>query len=222
MTGNKNIKLIELYFKEKIKISKTINKQVIKKIFDKVINTYYKSGNIYLMANGGPAGLIDNVATDLRFHPFVADDKSVSLEKVRKLKVISLIESSGALTGISNDLGYENVFKEQLKNYVYDKKINKNDLLIAFSGSGNSKNIIKAIEYAKDYSVFTVCISGRSGGIAKKISDLCVLVPGSSKFPGQVGKNDNNFHIEDFQTSIMHIVTGLFKKYINDKFKKKI
>ena len=39
---------------------------------------------------------------------------------------------------------------------------------------------------------------------------------------GQVGKNDNNFHIEDFQTSIMHIITGLFKKYINDKIKKRI
>ena len=63
--------------------------------------------------------------------------------------------------------------------------------------------------------------SGRSGGKAKKISDLCTIIPGTSKFPGQIGKNDNNFHIEDFQTSIIHIVTGLFKKYINDYVIKK-
>ena len=51
--------------------------------------------------------------------------------------------------------------------------------------------------------------------MAKKISDLCLIIPGKSKFPGQIGKNDNNFHIEDFQTSIMHIVTGLLKNYVS-------
>ena len=128
-----------------------------------------------------------------------------------------MIESAGSLTGVSNDLGFENVFVEQLKNYIYKKSINKKDVLICFSGSGNSKNIINAIKFAKKYSVYTICISGRNGGIAKKISDLCLLVPGSSKFPGQIGKNDNNFHIEDFQTSIMHIVTGLMKKYVSNE-----
>jgi len=216
----KNKNLIKLYLNEKIKIAKKLNISQVELIFKKVVSCYEKNGNVYLMANGGPAGLIDNAATDLRFHPFVSDDKSVKLNIKRKLKVISLIESSGALTGISNDLGFENVFIEQLKNYVFSKSINKNDLLISFSGSGNSKNIIKAIEYAKKFNVYTVCISGRSGGIAKQISDLCLIVPGKSKFPGQVGKNDNNFHIEDFQTSILHIVTGLFKNYIYEKQKK--
>ena len=55
--------------------------------------------------------------------------------------------------------------------------------------------------------------------VRQKISDLCVLVPGTSKFPGQTGKNDNNFHIEDFQTTIMHMVVGLLKKYVNEKKK---
>ena len=216
----KNKSLIDLYFKEKVKIAKKININEINKIYEKLLITYKKSGNLYLMANGGPAGLIDNASTDLRFHPFVSDDKSVVLEGVKKLKVISLIESAGALTGISNDVGFENVFVEQLKNYVYKKSINRNDLLICFSGSGNSKNIINAINYAKKYSVFTVCISGRSGGMAKKISDLCLIIPGKSKFPGQIGKNDNNFHIEDFQTSIMHIVTGLLKNYVSKNQKR--
>lgn len=215
--------LIKLYFKEKVLIAKKINTKQIEVIYKKIVNTYNKNGNLYLMANGGPAGLIDNAATDLRFHPFVQDDKSKKINIKKKIKVISLIESSGALTGISNDLGFENVFSEQLKNYLYSKKINKNDTLIAFSGSGNSENIIRAIELAKKFNVFTVTISGRSGGKAKTISDLCIIIPGTSKFPGQIGKNDNNFHIEDFQTSIIHIVTGLFKKYINDKvIRKKI
>ena len=111
----KNRSLINLYFKEKVKIAKKININEINKIYEKLLITYKKSGNLYLMANGGPAGLIDNASTDLRFHPFVSDDKSVVLEGVKKLKVISLIESAGALTGISNDVGFENVFVEQLK-----------------------------------------------------------------------------------------------------------
>lgn len=215
--------LIKLYFKEKILIAKKINSKEIEVILKKIVNTYNKNGNLYLMANGGPAGLIDNAATDLRFHPFVEDDKSKKVNIKKKLKVISFIESAGALTGISNDLGFENVFSEQLKNYLYSKKINKKDTLIAFSGSGNSENIIRVIELAKKFGIFTITISGRSGGRAKKISDLCIIIPGTSKFPGQIGKNDNNFHIEDFQTSIIHIVTGLFKKYISEKvIKKKI
>ena len=114
-------------------------------------------------------------------------------------------------------------FLSNWKTIYIQKKTNKNDTLIAFSGSGNSENIIRAIELAKKFNIYTITISGRDGGKAKNISDLCIVIPGTSKFPGQIGKNDNNFHIEDFQTSIIHIVTGLFKKYINDKvIKKKI
>ena len=59
--------------------------------------------------------------------------------------------------------------------------------------------------------------SSRSGGKAKKISDLCIIIPGTSKFPGQVGKNDNNFHIEDIQNSISHVLVGLLKEYVQNK-----
>lgn len=214
-----NLQLIDLYLQEKMQICKVIDRNSIIKIFQKVLNTYKKNGFVYLMANGGPAGIIDNVAADLRLHPFVNENKSKVINNIKKLKVASLIESSGTLTGISNDNGFENVFLEQLKNYVYDPKLNKNDTLISFSGSGNSENIIRAIKFAKKNKVYTICISGRGGGKAKKISDLCVLVPGTSKFPGQTGKNDNNFHIEDFQTTIMHMVVGLLKKYVNEKKK---
>ena len=121
------------------------------------------------------------------------------------------------MTGISNDIGFENIFKEQLKNFLRSKNQNQNDTLIAFSGSGNSKNVINAIEYAKSYGVFTCCVSGRGGGKAKEISDLSIVIPGSSEFPGQTGPNDNNFHIEDFQGSITHILTGLLKMHVEKK-----
>ena len=72
----KTNKLIKLYFREKVLIARNINIKEIEIIFKKIVNTYEKNGSLFLMANGGPAGLVDNAATDLRFHPFVQDDKS--------------------------------------------------------------------------------------------------------------------------------------------------
>ena len=134
---------------------------------------------------------------------------------MRRLKVQNLVESVGMITGITNDIGHEMIFVEQLKNYMRNKSINKHDVLITMSGSGNSKNIINSFEFVKEFDVYTVCISGRSGGKALETADLCILIPGSSQFPGQTGRNDNNFHIEDFQVSITHIVTGLLKQEVS-------
>ena len=98
------------------------------------------------------------------------------------------------------------------------KKINKNDLLIVFSSSGNSQNMIEAINFVKKYNVKTSCVSGRGGGKASKIVDFPIVIPGKpSLFPGQTGKNDNNFHIEDIQNAISHVITGLLRKFVNKK-----
>ena len=127
---------------------------------------------------------------------------------------MSLTESSGLLTGISNDIGFDNVFSEQMKNFAREGEVNKNSVLICLSGSGNSSNVVNAIEFAKSIGVKTCSISGRGGGRAAKLVDHAIVVDGSSKFPGQTGKNDNNFHIEDFQNSISHIIVGLLKNYV--------
>ena len=103
---------------------------------------------------------------------------------------------------------------EQLKNHLRAPEVNGNDVFIALSGSGNSQNVLAAFEYAKRFSVTTACIAGHQGGKAKSLADICVLVPGTSRFPGQTGKNDNNFHIEDFQMSVTHIVTGLLREHV--------
>jgi len=208
-----NIINIELYFSEKIKIYKKINFSKINKAFSMLKNTYKNDGTVYLMANGGSASIVEGFGVDLRTHPFVNDEKSQTTS-IRRLRVECLTESSGCLTGISNDIGFEFVFQEQLKNYLRSKKKNKNDLLISFSGSGNSQNIINAINFSKKFNVKSICVSGRGGGKASTISNLSIIIPGSSNFPGQTGKNDNNFHIEDIQNSISHILVGLLKKYV--------
>jgi D-sedoheptulose 7-phosphate isomerase len=207
---------INLYFKEKSEIYKQLDLKLLSKVFDAIKKTYNSDGQVFLMANGGSSAIAEGFAVDLRTHPFVNDDKSITTNK-RRIKVECLTESSGCLTGISNDLGFEFVFREQLKNYMRSKSKNKNDLLIAFSSSGNSANVINAINFAKKFGVKSFCVSGRGGGIVSKIADYSLVIPGSSKFPGQTGKNNNNFHIEDLQNSVSHVLVGLLKEYVQKK-----
>ena len=212
-----DLDLIKLYFTEKASIYKKLNFKKILNLVKQIKITYKNDGTLYIMGNGGSSGIAEGFSVDIRTHPFVSEDKNKTTN-IRRPKVICLTESAGALTGISNDLGFNYVFSEQLKNFMRSKKINKNDLLIAFSSSGNSLNMIEAINFVKKYNVKTSCISGRGGGHASKIVDFPIIIPGKpSLFPGQMGKNDNNFHIEDIQNAISHVITGLLKKFVNAK-----
>ena len=213
-TVGSNLDDIELYFQEKSKIALKFPPDNILQLFNAVEMAYNSDSYVFILGNGGSASIAEGFCVDLRTHPFVEEDKSKTTN-LRRLKVISLTESSGLLTGISNDVGFDNVFSEQMKNFSRERKSNIGNLLICLSGSGNSPNVIKAIEYAKSHDIKTAVISGRGGGKAARIVDIPIVVDGSSNFPGQTGKNDNNFHIEDFQNSISHIIVGLLKKYLD-------
>ena len=209
--------LIASYFNEKRKIFDQIDVNMIKNLFERVLKTYKKDGTLYVMGNGGSSSAAEGFAVDIRTHPFVMDDKSKTTD-IRRLKVYCCTESSGLLTGISNDLGFVSVFSEQLKNFMRSKEINKNDTAIFFTSSGNSANMLNAAKFLNAFGVYTSAISGRGGGKLKDLTDNSIVIPGSSNFPGQTGPNDNNFHIEDFQVSISHIITGLLRDYISDNY----
>ena len=149
-----DLHLVKLYFTEKAAIYKRLDFKRILDLVKQINNTYKKDGTLYVMGNGGSSGIAEGFSVDIRTHPFVSEDKNKSTN-TRRPKVICLTESAGALTGISNDLGFEHIFSEQLKNFMRSKMINKNDLLIAFSSSGNSQNMIEAIKYVRKYNVKT-------------------------------------------------------------------
>lgn len=202
--------LVNLYLDEHVRIAQGFPVMDVVALVGLVVDSYEWDEDVFVFGNGGASSAAEHFASDLAMHPFVSDDKHQSKE-IRRIRIHCLNESTGLITRIANDIGYEDVFVEQLKNYPLDES----NLVIAFSNSGNSPNIIKALEYAKSWGVSTVLIGGRDGGKAKSIVDVSILVPGSSQFPGQTGANDNSFHIEDFQTSIAHMVTGLLKEEIN-------
>ena len=207
--------LIRTYFVEKQRILDEMqHRGLVEKLVqftDLVWKTYRKNGKLYACANGGGAGLVDNLTTDLALHPFVSDDKSVAMNGISRLRTKNLGASAGVLTGLANDLGYDNVFAGQLRG-----EMTPDDMIVGLSGSGNSRNVLAAFEYANSIGAASICISGRGGGKANEIAQLNIVIPGVSTFPGQVGGNQNNFHIEDLQVEISHIVTGLLKQRVQD------
>ena len=207
-----NEDLINTYLAEHISIAKGFPVMDVSKLVDAVETTYKKVGQVFIFGNGGGASIASHFASDLGIHPFVSEDKHIPTSQPR-LSVHCLTDSVGLITRLANDIEYEAIFVEQLKS----ASLNSRDLVIALSNSGNSPNVVLALQYGKVCGAITTLIGGRDGGKAKKFTDICILIPTQpSHFPGQVGANDNCFHIEDFQSSIAHMVTGILKERINE------
>lgn len=119
-------------------------------------NAWKNDNTTYICGNGGSAGNAIHAANDLLF--------GAGAKNGLGLKVEALPANSAVITCLANDIGYENIFAQQI-----DVKANNDDLLIVLSGSGNSKNIINAINAAKEKKMKIFGILGFDGGECKKI-----------------------------------------------------
>ncbi len=138
-----------------------IDLEVLEQLKNEMLNTYNKNGVIYIFGNGGSGGTASHMSGDF------LKGASYGLEK--RFKMICLNDNYSGLAAIANDIGWEDVFVEQLKNFL-----SKDDLVIGISGSGNSKNVVKAMEYAKEQGVKTVAMCGFKGGKIGQMSDIVV------------------------------------------------
>lgn len=121
--------------------------------------TYEKGGNIYTMGNGGSGASASHAAGDFL--------KGASYGLDKRFKMICLNDNLPSMMAIANDIGWESIFVEPLKNFL-----SKDDLVIGISGSGNSKNVVNALEYANANGATTVAMSGFKGG---KISEIATI-----------------------------------------------
>lgn len=131
-----------------------------------LIAAYRRGNKIMTFGNGGSACDAQNFADELvgRF------------ERDRPpLPAVALTVNTSDLTSIANDFGYENVFSRQLEAHA-----KPGDVAVAISTSGNSPNVLKAVESAKRLGLVTIALSGRSGGKLKSLADLCVRVPSAT------------------------------------------
>jgi D-sedoheptulose 7-phosphate isomerase len=142
---------------------------------------------IFVMGNGGSAAMASHFACDL--------GKGTVQEGKPRFKVLSLTDNVPLLTAYGNDFGYETVFAEPLASLAAP-----GDVAIAISSSGNSPNVLRAMDVARERGLTTIGITGYEGGKLRGKVDLCVIVPADAGHP------DSMQHVEDGQWVILHTI----------------
>lgn len=181
-----------LYTDELQSVLNRLDTGAIDRIADAIYQTYIDECTIFVVGNGGSATLATHVACDL--------GKNVACGN-KRIRAISLTDNVAMLTAWANDTSYESVFAEQLRNFV-----RSGDLVFAISASGNSKNVLRAIEVGRDAGARIVGITGFHGGMMKSLCDACFVVP-----------SDNMQVIEDLHTVASHAVaTILYNRLLSE------
>ena len=155
---------IKDYYKREIATIEAMNFEEIERAVLAIRSAYERGANIYTFGNGGSAATSSHFACDF--------NKGICEKLEKKFNLICLNDNIPTIMAIANDFSYDDIFSFQLMN-----KLKTDDLVLAISGSGNSKNIIKAVEYAKSIGCKVVGITGYSGGRLYQLADYHMHVP---------------------------------------------
>ena len=164
----------------------SIDLQVVEEMLGILAQCREQGRFIWVIGNGGSALTASHFAVDL--------GKGASYGRERRFPVIALTESLGTITAYGNDTSYNHIFLEQLKNVV-----RPGDVLVALSGSGNSENVIQALEYCRENGVITLGLTGKTGG---RLAQMCDYV-----FQADT---DHMGRIEDLHMIVVHLITYYF------------
>lgn len=165
-----------------------VDRDQINKVMNVLLKAYESESTIFIFGNGGSASTASHYVCDF--------NKGVSIKLPKKFRFVCLNDNTATVMAIANDCGYENIFSMQLEG-----KLKKGDVLIAISGSGNSKNVIKAVEYAKEQGNEIISLTGYDGGILLKLSD----------YPIHVNINDMQI-AEDIHMIMCHMISSIIAK----------
>ena len=182
------------YFGEIKKILDRISFENISKIVNVIHEAYIREGHIFIFGNGGSASTASHFACDLgKGVTFLNKDKNV-----KRFKVTSLTDNVATMTAWGNDTGYNQIFSEPLKGLIC-----KNDVAIGISASGNSPNVINAIQLAKEHRAKTICLTAFGGGKLGLLADNSVIV------------DINRYDLaEDAHSIICHLITYHFQELL--------
>lgn len=143
-------------------------------------------GTVFAAGNGGSAATASHFATDLA--------KLGSADAKSPFRALALSDNVSMLTALGNDDGYEAVFAEQLRRFA-----RPGDVLMAFSTSGNSPNVVKAVEFARSAGMTTAALTGAAGGRLAELADHVVKVP-----------DDHVGRVEDAHLILAHMICYAF------------
>lgn len=184
---------IQEYIALEIEVLKRLDAVQIDATLNLLEETRRRKGRIYICGNGGSAATASHFQNDF--------NKGVSEYIDIPFRFHCLNDNMATVMAIANDIGYEEVFRFQLRG-----NLETGDILVAISGSGNSKNVLNAVEYAKEQGVKVVGLTGFDGGRLKELSDVSLHVPVNSM---QV--------TEDIHMIFDHLMMSMFYRHLCGK-----
>lgn len=166
---------------------KTVLDKLSHQTIDEAVQTLHQARiqekKIFVMGNGGSASTANHMVCDLA--------KNTRKPGWPAVKIIGLADNMAILSALANDEGYENVFSQQLANLV-----EPDDVVIAISASGNSRNVLNAVQVAKNAKAKTIGFTGFNGGKLGEMVDIQLHVP-----------SDCIEHVEDIHLMLEHLIT---------------
>jgi D-sedoheptulose 7-phosphate isomerase len=186
---------IDSYFTLVSQVLANLDRRGIHDLVDELLAVRERNGCIYVFGNGGSAATAVHFYSDLM--------KGVSYGLKKRFRVLCFNDNVSAITCVANDLSYEDIFLEQLKNFIQSV-----DLVFGISCSGNSPNVVKAMEYARSCGVRTAGLGAFTGGQLLKLSDIFVLAPIDS------------FEVsEDVHLIVVHLLKTLLMKSLRHEYR---
>ncbi len=170
------------YLDELASLLEGFNLEQFEKMVASILNAYEKDKKIFVMGNGGSGSTASHFACDI--------NKGCCLDLEKKFKVICLNDNIPTMLALANDISYDVVFEEQLKNFF-----TPGDLVIGISGSGNSENVLRAIRYANASGGQTIGLSGFAGGQLAQLADIPFIA-----------EIDDMQKIEDTHVIVVHMI----------------
>lgn len=184
---------VEKYLTELKSCLDALDRNKIEQAIKILLAAFKKGKSVFLLGNGGSASTASHMACDLGKGTLLR----VYDEKESRFRVYSLTDNTAILTAFANDLSYEDIFVQQLRNLIKPQ-----DVVIVLSGSGESTNVIKAVQYAKKSRAKTIGFLGfKTGGRLARMVDCAIIA-------------DSNFYgiCEDIQLVLDHIIVSCLAK----------
>jgi len=184
---------IKDYYAREVKVIEDLDVDELNGAMNCLLEHYEKDATIYVFGNGGSSATASHMVCDF--------NKGTCANVERRFRFVCLNDNVPTLMAVANDMSFEDVFYYQLEN-----KLNKGDLILAISGSGNSHNVVKAVEYAKKIGCEVIGMTGYDGGKLDRMADFHLHVPA-----------DDMQITEDLHMGFDHMIMQIFWKYLETR-----
>ena len=182
--------IVDAYLTQLSRVVEVMPRAQIWNVIHVLLDAWRRGSRVFLLGNGGSAATASHMANDL--------NKLAIVPGQPRFKALALTDNIPLMTAWGNDTAYENIFVEQMLNFL-----EPGDVVLGISASGNSANVLKAMQVARHHGDVTVAFSGRNGGKLKDMVDHCILVP-----------SDHIGHQEDLHMVLDHVIANTLHELI--------